>query len=131
MPNSAKELEHYQRVRDTFEGPATHRNKESTNTSLSPRLQAEAGAYLHPPAPTSRPKLKSRTSTMKPATSSAEPKSKGKMKATEWNSGDDEDDDDDAYVTSNDSINSPERGRKGVNGAFGDVGADDDGDIYG
>ncbi|KAF6231437.1 hypothetical protein HO173_010398 [Letharia columbiana] len=55
-------------------------------------------------------------------------KGKGKGKATQWDS--DDDDDDDAYVTSNDFAGTPERKRSGVNG-FGDVGGNDDEEIYG
>ena len=56
-------------------------------------------------------------------------KGKGKGKATQWDS-DDDDDDDDAYVTSNDFVGTPEWQRRIING-FGDVGGDDDEEIYG
>jgi len=74
--------------------------------------------------PTTRPPMKSRSSTIKPKASST-PKGKGKGKAMQWDS---DDDDDDAYVTSNDT---PERRRSGANGVFGDVAANDDEEIYG
>ena len=82
--------------------------------------------------PTIRPKLKNRASTTKQAKSlpNAEPKGKGKGKATQWDS-DDDDADDDAYVTSNDFTGTPERRSSGVNGNFGDVGGDDDQEMYG
>lgn len=50
---------------------------------------------------------------------------KGKGKATEWNR--DSDDDDDAYITSNDSMGTPDRK---TNGYFGNGTADDDEDMY-
>lgn len=126
---SAKELKHYQRVRHTFEGPSTNQNNSSANLSLSPRLAApDPDGHLHPPVPSIRPKLKGRASTTKPVQPTAEPKGKGKGKATQWDSDDEEDD---AYVTSNDYADTPERRSNGVNGSFGDVGADDDEEVYG
>jgi len=71
--------------------------------------------------------MKSRSSTVKPKQSS-ELKRKDKGKAAQWDS---DDDDDDAYVTSNDFAGTPERKGSGVIGAFGDVAADDDEEIYG
>lgn len=82
--------------------------------------------YFQPPAPNKRPKPVSRTSTAKQADPKG--KGKGKGKAMQWDS--DDDDDDDAYVTSNDFAGTPERRRSGVNG-FGDVGGNDDEEIYG
>lgn len=121
--NSAKELEHYQRVRRAFEGP-TNLPKTSDLTTTS-RIPAPAtNDRLQPPAPSKRPKPVSRTSTAK----QADPKGKGKGKAAQWDS--DDDDDDDAYVTSNDFAGTPERKRSGVNG-FGDAGGNDDEEIYG
>ena len=126
---SAKELEHYQRVRHTFEGPSTNQSNTSTNISLSPRLAApDPDSHLHPPMPSLRPKLKGRASTTKSVKPTVEPKGKGKGKATQWDSDDEEDD---AYVTSNDFEDTPERRSNGVNGSFGNVGADDDEEIYG
>ena len=48
----------------------------------------------------------------------------------QWDS---DDDDDDAYVTSNDHAGTPERKGIGLDSvsAFGNVGADDDDEIYG
>lgn len=81
---------------------------------------------FQPPNPNKRPKPVTRTSTAKQADPKG--KGKGKGKATQWNS--DDDDDDDAYVTSNDFAGTPERRRSGVNG-FGEVGGNDDEEIYG
>ena len=127
--NSAKELEHYQRVRRSFEGPPTKQNNSSASTLPGPRVAApDPDGHLHPPVPNTRPKMKGRTSTTKPVKPNAEPKGKGKGKATQWDS---DDEDDDAYVTSNDFADTPERRSNGVNGSFGDVGADDDEEVYG
>ena len=126
---SAKELEHYQRVRHTFEGPSTNQNNYLANISLSSRLPApDPDGLLHPPVPSIRPKLKGRGSTTKPVKATIEPKGKGKGKATQWDSDDEEDD---AYVTSNDFADTPERRSNGVNGSFGNVAADDDEEVYG
>ena len=124
---SAKELEHYQRVRHTFEGPSTNQNNGSANVSLSPRLAAPDPDSLHPPMSSVKPRLKGRASTAKPVKPTVEPKGKGKGKATQWDSDDEEDD---AYVTSNDFEDTPERRSNGVNGSFGNVGADDE-EVYG
>ena len=126
---SAMELEHYQRVRHTFEGPSTNQNNSSANVPLGPRLAAQdPDGHLHPPVPSIRPKMKGRASTAKPVKPTVEPKGKGKGKATQWDS---DDEDDDAYVTSNDFADTPERRSNGVNGSFGNVGADDDEEVYG
>lgn len=85
-----------------------------------------ANDHLKSSAPSKRPRPVSRTGTAK----QADPKGKGKGKATRWDSDDDDDDDDDAYVTSNDFAGTPERKRSGING-FGDVGGNDDEEIYG
>ena len=127
--NSVKELEHYQRVRRTFEGPSTDQSNSSDNVSLDSKLAApDPDGHLHAPVASIRPKMKSRASTAKPVKPNAEPKGKGKGKATQWDS---DDEDDDAYVTSNDFADTPERRSNGVNGSFEDVGADDDKEIYG
>jgi len=123
-------LDHYQRVRHTFEGPSKGQEPKTPATVPSRIPAPKPNSHLSPPAPTHRPKLKSRTSTAKP-----EAKGKGKGKATRWDSedDDDDDDDDDAYVTSNDFA-TPEQRQSGVtsNGNwFGDVGGDDDEKIYG
>lgn len=123
---SAKELEHYHRVRQTFEGPS---KTQSSNTPLPPATQVPPHAtnsHLEPPVPTKRPTMKGRSSTSIPKAISP-PKSKGKGKATNWDS--DDDDDDDAYVTSNDFVETPERRKSGMNGSFGE-GADNDEDLY-
>lgn len=120
---SAKELEHYQRVRHTFEGP--NNPHKAPNLTAASRIPAPTtNDHLQPPAPSKRPKPISRTGTIR----QSDPKGKGKGKATQWDS--DDDDDDDAYVTSNDFAGTPERKRSGVNG-FGDVGGNDDEEIYG
>ena len=120
---SAKELEHYQRVRRSFEG-VTHSPK-TPHLPAASRIPAPSTTkeHLQPPALNKRPKPVSRTSTAK----QTDPKGKGKGKATWWDS---DDDDDEAYVTSNDFAGTPERKRSRVNG-FGDVGGNDDEDIYG
>ena len=127
--NSAKELEHYQRVRRTFEGPSTNQKNSSANVLPGLKVAApDPDGHLHPPVPSIRPKMKGRASTTKPVKPNVEPKGKGKGKATQWDS---DDEDDDAYVTSNDFADTPERRSNGVNGSFGDVGADDDKEVYG
>lgn len=110
-------------MRHAFEGP-TNPQKAPTSTAASRIPAPTTNNRLQPSAPSKRPKPVSRTSTAK----QADPKGKGKGKATQWDS--DDDDDDDAYVTSNDFAGTPERKRSGVNG-FGDVGGNDDEEIYG
>ena len=117
---SAKELEHYHRVRQTFEGPS----KAPPISNHGPSLAVHG--HLETPVLSKRPQMKSRTSTAKPK-ASPEPKGKGKGKATNWNSDDDDDDDDDdAYVTSNDFASTPKRRASNTNGSFGEAGDDDD-----
>ena len=123
LPNfSAKELEHYQRVRATFEGPSKPKSAIAPPgpTALPTRIPAPSldVNHLRPPAPISRPKTKGRPNTAK----KDDPKGKGK--APKWDSDDDDDDDDeDAYVTSNDFMGTPERK---TNGNFGNGAAEDD-----
>lgn len=126
----AKELEHYQRVRHTFEGPSKIKTTSLQSTPAPTRIPAPSiDGHLHPPMPTTRPKPKSKNSTAK---LKEQTKGKGKGKASQWNSDDDEeDDDDDAYVTSNDFMGTPERKKSETNGSFGDTGADDDEELYG
>ena len=129
---SAKELDHYQRVRHTFEAPS---KTQSTNPSRPTPTRIPApttDGHLEPPVQNTRPKLKSRSSTTKPGIS-PELNGKGKGKVTNWESDDDDDDDDDddAYVTSNDFAETPERRMSGTNGTFGGVGQDDDEELYG
>lgn len=128
LPHSAKELDHYNRVRQTFEGPSQRSKTKSEAIDAPSKILAPAiDGHLHPPVLATHPKPnKSRSST---DTKQSEPKGKGKGKATQWNS--DDDDDDDAYVTSNDFAGTPERNGsgRGVNG-FGDVGGNDDQEIY-
>ncbi|KAI4175275.1 MAG: hypothetical protein LQ343_001811 [Gyalolechia ehrenbergii] len=97
---SAQELEHYQRVRRSFEIPS----KPPPSTPLPTR-----------PQPSRRTDTAIRT---QPQTFASESKGKGKGKAPVSQSAspseeeeEDNDDDDEAYVTSNDSLHaSPERG---------------------
>lgn len=116
---SAKELDHYQHVRATFEGPNTHstiRNPvlSPPSVSVAPVEPQRLGARgIEPLArPTAKPRISNKF------------RGKGKGKATRWDS---DDDDDDAYITSNDY------GTPSTNGApgFGDVGADDEEELYG
>ena len=95
---SAKELEHYQKVRETFEGPSssgsdTARALVSQFNPQHPEMNG-AGQRIPP-----KPKPITRHGTK------ATDKGKGKAVAKQWNSGDDEEDDDDdddeAYFTSN------------------------------
>lgn len=112
-------------MRHTFEGPTNP--PKAPNLPAASRIPAPtSNDQLRPPAPRKRPAPVSRTATAK----HADPKGKGKSKATRWDSDDDDDDDDDAYVTSNDFAGTPERKSSGVNG-FGDVGGNDDEEIYG
>lgn len=117
-------------MRHTFEGPSKVQDPKATSTTPSRIPAPKTDTYLSPPPPSSRPKLKSRASTAKPQVKG---KGKGKGKATQWDS-DDDDEDDDAYVTSNDHM-SPERRESSVNSnnnaGFGNVGEDDDHEIYG
>ena len=122
--NSAKEIEHYQHVRRDFEGPSNPQKAQSI-TAASRIPAPTMNAHIQPVPHSKRPKPVRRTSTAK----QIDPKGKGKGKATQWDSEDD-DDDDDAYVTSNDFVRTPERNRSTVNG-FGEVGGNDDEEIYG
>ena len=82
------------------------------------------------PAP-ARARAKATSSTLK--ASKEPPKGKGKGKATQWDS-DEEEDEDDAYVTSNDFHGTPERRPTRIPKPverFGDVGGDDDEEVYG
>ena len=92
---SAKELEHYQQVRKTFEGPDLGQEPDkSMSAHEQPQGMRSTGFEQ---TSLSRPKYKSRTS--------SKAKGKGKAKAMQWNTdedGEDEDEDDDIYVTSND-----------------------------
>ena len=117
---SAKELEHYQRVRQTFEGPPPSENGSRSVSSPAISDPREMRAkHIDRPLP-SRPKLPTRTSTAK-IKDKGIGKGKGKGKAiARWDSeNDDEDEDDedededDAYVTSNDYGGTPSRSRDG------------------
>ncbi|MCJ1279170.1 peroxisomal assembly protein [Puttea exsequens] len=135
--HSAKELEHYQRVRHTFEGSSTAASSSQPKPHSNPPT-----THLQLPQPALRPKPKSHASNTGKASAKRKGKGKGtgKGKATRWDSDDDDDDDDaddDAYVTSSDYLGTLER-RGSVHGngngtadGFGDVGGDDDADVYG
>lgn len=145
---SAKELEHYRHVRQTFEGVSNPLKDRPTEKALSPPTRLPIPVTATPPLPT-RPKYKSRSSTARPKTPVH---GKGKGKAFQWDSSsndeddggqdrdgdDDDDDDDEAYTTSNDFGPTPEREVNGshrgkgvrVDG-FGDAAEGDDEDIYG
>ena len=133
ISSSAKELEHYQRVRRTFEGPErTTSSREAPNSTTTPRIMAPESIQQQDP----RPKFQTRTMTKTKASG------KGKGKATQWAS--DDDDDDEAYVTSND-YGTPARYRNGTgngkgkevvrdgphHGRFQDSALDDDENLYG
>ena len=127
LSSSAKELEHYKRVRNTFEGPSKDEASKA-GPLASNRVPVHAvDGHLEPPVLNTRPKMKTRTSTAKPKVS-LDHKGRGKGKAAQWHS--DDDDDDDAYVTSNDFVGTPESKKSGVNGAFGDVAKYDDEELY-
>ncbi|KAL9579406.1 MAG: hypothetical protein Q9212_005128 [Teloschistes hypoglaucus] len=126
---SAKELEHYQRVRQSFEAP-------SKPPSITPVPNVPPQRSM----PT-RPKPNRRTNTAikaQPIASVENVNGKGKGKAIQISDSDD-DDDDDAYVTSNDfAEKTPEKGKgkqratmipKPVYG-FGDGVVDGDDDVY-
>ena len=110
-------------MRRAFEGVTN--SPKAPNLTAASRIPAPTTTKnpIPPPAFNKRPKPIRRSSTAK----RADPQSKGKGKATQWDS--DDDDDDDAYVTSNDFAGTPERKKSGVNG-FEEVGADDDEEIY-
>lgn len=145
---SAKELEHYRHVRQTFEGVSKPSKPRTTQNVLSAPTRLPIPVTATPPALPARPKYKSRSSTAK---QKLPVQGKGKGKATQWDSSsndedededdrdeDGEDDDDEAYTTSNDFDLTPE---KKVNGShrdkavgvdgFGDAAAWDEEDIYG
>ncbi|KAL9582126.1 MAG: hypothetical protein Q9203_005625 [Teloschistes exilis] len=127
---SAKELEHYQRVRQSFEAP-------TKPSSISP-----VPNVLPQRSMPTRPKPNRRTNTAikaHPIASVNNVNGKGKGKAIQMSDSDHDDDDDDAYVTSNDfAEKTPEKGKgkqratmipKPVYG-FGDGVVDGDDDVY-
>ena len=138
---SAKELEHYQRVRKTFEGPTPGEKNTRVISSPLDDLRETRLNSTERSLP-SRPKFMTRPS------NKAKDKEKGKGKATRWDSeNDDEDDDeDDAYVTSNDygtpsrdqATNGSLRGKgkqvirnyQSDDTGFRDVSKDDDDELY-
>ncbi|KAL8768579.1 MAG: hypothetical protein Q9209_005264 [Squamulea sp. 1 TL-2023] len=94
---SAKEFEHYQRVRHSFEAPS-----KNIQSAEAPKIQPST-TFHHQPIPL-RPGFKYRTDTaMKSRKTPTDPPGKGKGKAPQIYHSDSDDDDDDAYVTSNDS----------------------------
>ncbi|KAL9605050.1 MAG: hypothetical protein Q9179_001646 [Wetmoreana sp. 5 TL-2023] len=123
---SAKELEHYQRVRRSFETPAKPSSSTTLhppNATIPPSNHTNGVPHQQPLPTTIRPKPTKRTNTAifkSPTTqldSKATSKDKGKGKAptrADENEGDDDDDDDDeAYTTSNDFVEkeTPEKGK--------------------
>ncbi|MCJ1280952.1 peroxisomal assembly protein [Xylographa opegraphella] len=133
---SAKELEHYKRVRRTFEGP-----ERSDNS----RAQSTRHNMLLTPAPDgisddiSRPQFKARTSSKTKDNN----KGKGKGKAPQWAS-EDNDEEEEVYVTSNDygtparykSANGSTKGKAVakdgiVENRFRDATQSDEEDLYG
>ncbi|KAL8731088.1 MAG: hypothetical protein Q9166_003616 [cf. Caloplaca sp. 2 TL-2023] len=130
---SAKELEHYQRVRHSFEAPSKQPHSAPIPNAVLPTTS------IQQPMPT-RPKYKHRTETaIRSSKAPSDPTVKGKGKAAQISQSEsDDDDDDDAYVTSNDSPwRSPDRKvkqratmiPKPIDG-FRDPSTDDDADIY-
>ena len=101
---SAKELEHYARVRAAFEGP-----EKAGKPMYSPTTEAIRG-----PMPT-RPKNKSTTLNGKAraVSNGRNVAPNGKGKTSHWDSS--EEDDDEAYITSNDFQATPERDSKSSN----------------
>ena len=110
-------------MRATFEGPSPDSSAADSPSPAAPSSEPQglrATGIEH--VASSRPKYKTRPS--------SKVKGKGKGKATRWGSddgSDDDDDDDDAYVTSNDY------GAPRMNGdtGFGEVGGDDEEELYG
>ena len=104
---SAKELEHYARVRAAFEGPETLMQKAGKPPNL-PAPEMRRG-----PLPT-RPKNHMNTTLNGKARAVKGPNvaPNGKGKTAGWDSSEEEDDDDEAYITSNDFQATPERGSK-------------------
>ena len=116
---SAKELEHYQHVRRTFEGFDTSKNSVSSNYDIAPtRIPAPVGASVQSVYNQgAKLKLKYRA-----ATSKSKAKGTGKGKATAWDSNDDtenkddDEDEDDAYLTSQDFEDERIQAKHGMNG---------------
>ena len=133
---SAKELEHYQRVRRQFEGPS--KSKKVKDVAALDAIRKSAPTDIEGLRPSSllpkRPKPPTRNSTSihrSRKDSKSNVKGKGKGRAAKWNSddNDDDDDDDEAYVTSND-FTTPEQTKSWSNGTFGLVGGEDDSGLY-
>ena len=119
MDYSVKELEHYQRVRQNFEGASKPRRPDG-----APAIAVVPTAIDERLRPPTRRKASKRAENAVQMNGSADGgKGKGKGKAIVFDS---DDDDDDVYVTSND-YSTPER-RSRNNSNFGDGG--DDGELY-
>ncbi|KAL8690816.1 MAG: hypothetical protein Q9218_003827 [Villophora microphyllina] len=98
---SAKELEHYQRVRQSFEAPS----------KPPPNGPAQRNLPQQQPMPT-RPKPSTRMNTAIKTQPKPSTDHKGKGKARQPSDSDEDDDDDDAYVTSNDfAEKTPDKGK--------------------
>ncbi|KAL8717666.1 MAG: hypothetical protein Q9181_008296 [Wetmoreana brouardii] len=125
---SAKELEHYQRVRRSFETPAKPPSSTIShppNVIIPPSNHANGISHQQSLPTTIRPKPTKRTNTAvfkSPTTQldcKATSKDKGKGKVpiradeSEEDDDDDDDDDDEAYMTSNDFLEkeTPEKGK--------------------
>lgn len=120
---SAKELEHYQHVRRSFEGVDALKTASPQYHGATPtRIPAPVGT-LAPSILNQVPKPKSSSRPAKPK-SKAKGTGKGKGKATVWDSTDDTEDgdedkyedEDDAYLTSHDFEDEPIQAKHGVNG---------------
>ena len=114
----AKELEHYQRVRRSFENsspapqnPASTSLQKQQSTIPAALGNIRSNGHLRP---------------------GDKAKGKGKGKATRWNESEDEEEDDEAYVTSNDfpPTPEPERADQADGRGYGPVGHDDDDELY-
>ncbi|KAL8754466.1 MAG: hypothetical protein Q9184_005109 [Pyrenodesmia sp. 2 TL-2023] len=132
---SAKELDHYQRVRQSFETPSKLATHPSPHTALS-----QPSAPMPMPI---RPKPTKRTNTaIRSPPYDAKGKGKGKLPINQPSGSESNDDDDDAYVTSNDSIHhspEPKAKAKGKGKAtmiprpvdgFRDASADEEDELY-
>ncbi|MCJ1485537.1 peroxisomal assembly protein [Schaereria dolodes] len=126
---SAKELEHYHRVRKIFEGPIPSQSDGDSAIAVS---EQQASLHTgHGQKFLSRPKSKTRTSSHK---------SQGRSKSRQWDT--DEEEEDDVYMTSNDAVSSsrhkstngrnkePTQTLSGIENAFEDLTKDDNEDLY-
>ena len=116
---SAKELEHYARVRAAFEGPEV---QKQISASPFPELTKV-------PMPTKTKDKNSIPSGKAKAVFRPRKEANGKGKSSTWDSS--EEDDDEAYITSNDFQNTPERGnRRSSAMGFGPGHVNDEEEMY-